>query len=530
MASDDAAPATTTEPAPLGFWDIAQARPDHLALVDPDGREISAGELLASCNQLVHGLRAAGLQPGDAVAMLLPNSAEVFELFLAVTQAGFYLVPINWHLVGPEVAYIVGDCEAKVFVSHADFAATATAAADEIDFPAEGRFSVGGDIPGFRAYDELKAGQPTDVPSDRQMGMVMNYTSGTTGKPKGVRRALPGVDPETGSNGFGGMLFMFGLQPFDDNVHIVGSPLYHTAVLVFAGSAIHIGHTLVVMEKWTPEGMLRLIDKYGVTNTHMVPTQFVRLLGLPEDVRSKYDVSSLRHMVHAAAPCPPDVKRQMIEWWGPTIDEYYAASEGGGTIVFAKEWLEHPGTVGRAWPISEIAILDDDGNDLPAGQIGTVYMHMMTGNFEYFKDKDKTDKSRKGKFFTVGDAGYLDEDGWLFLSDRKIDMIISGGANIYPAEIESELIMHPKVADVAVFGIPHDDWGEEVKAVVEPVEGTVASPELESEILEWAKTRLAKFKTPRSVDFTDEMPRDPNGKLYKRKLRDPYWEGRERAI
>jgi long-chain acyl-CoA synthetase len=300
--------------------------------------------------------------------------------------------------------------------------------------------------------------------------------------------------------------------------------------LVFAGSAIHIGHTLVVMDKWAPEDMLRLIDKYRVTNTHMVPTQFVRLLGVPDDAKAKYAVSSLRHMVHAAAPCPPDVKRQMIEWWGPVIDEYYAASEGGGTIVFANEWLEHPGTVGRAWPISEIAILDDDGNELPSGEIGTVYMHMMTGNFEYFKDKDKTEKSFKGKFFTVGDVGFLDDDGWLFLSDRKTDMIISGGANIYPAEIESELIMHPKVADVAVFGIPHDDWGEEVKAVVEPIDGNAGGPELEAEILTWCKDRLAKYKTPKSIDFTNEMPRDPNGKLYKRKLRDPYWEGRERAI
>ena len=276
--------------------------------------------------------------------------------------------------------------------------------------------------------------------------------------------------------------------------------------------------------------MLHLIDKYHVTNTHMVPTQFVRLLTLPEETRAKYDVSSLRHMVHAAAPCPPDVKRQMIEWWGPVIDEYYAASEGGGTLVFAPEWLEHPGTVGRAWPISEIVILDDDDNELPAGEIGTVYMHMMTGDFEYYKDSAKTEKSRKGKFFTVGDVGYLDSDGWLFLSDRKTDMIISGGANIYPAEIESELIMHPKVADVAVFGIPHADWGEEVKAVIEPVDGIVGSTELADEILAWSKDRIAKFKMPRSIDFTNEMPRDPNGKLYKRKLRDPYWEGQERAI
>ena len=396
--------------AELGFWSIAQEDPDHLAVVDPDGREIDAGTLLASCNQLVHGLRALGLEPGDAVAMVLPNSIEVFELYLAVLQAGFYLVPINHHLVGPEIAYIVDDSEAKAFVAHERFADACVAAADEIDFPKEGRFAVG-NVPGFRSYDELKDGQPTTLPDDRTTGVVMNYTSGTTGRPKGVRRPLPGAEPEAGAVGFSGMLFLFGLQPHDDNVHICGSPLYHTAVLVFAGGAMHAGHTVVLMDKWTPEGMLQLIEQYRVTNSHMVPTQFHRLLALPDDVRAKYDVSSLRHMVHAAAPCPPDIKKRMIEWWGNTIDEYYAASEGGGTIVFAEEWLQKPGTVGKPWPISEIAVLDDEGNELPPNEIGTVYMHMQTGNFEYYKDKDKTEKSRQGKFFTVGDVGYLDDDG-----------------------------------------------------------------------------------------------------------------------
>jgi long-chain acyl-CoA synthetase len=521
---------TDTAAPPLGFWAIAAARPDHLALVTPEGREVSAAELDGAANQVVHGLREAGLRADDAVAMLLPNSAEVFELYLAALQAGFYLVPINWHLVGPEIAYIIQDSEAKAFVAHARFADAARAATDEIDFPAATSLAVGGDIPGFRSYDELKAGQPTTAPPDRTTGAVMNYTSGTTGKPKGVRRPLTGTAPETAAASFGGMLFLFRLQPFDDNVHICGSPLYHTAVLVFAGGALHIGHTVVLMDSWTPEAMLELIDRYGVTNTHMVPTQFVRLLGLPDDVKARYDVSSLRHMVHAAAPCPPDVKRAMLEWWGPVIDEYYAATEGGGTIVYAAEWLEHPGTVGRAWPISEVVILDDEGNELPPGEVGTVCMHMQTGNFEYYKDKDKTERSRRGKFFTVGDVGYLDDDGWLFLRDRKTDMIISGGANIYPAEIEAVLIMHPAVADVAVFGIPHEDWGEEVKAVVEPVDDATPGPALEAEILTWSKDKLAKYKTPRSIDFVAELPRDPNGKLYKRKLRDPYWEGRERAI
>jgi long-chain acyl-CoA synthetase len=515
--------------ADLGFWSIAQANPDHLAIVDPDERLVPAGELLASTNQLVHGLRGHGLEPGDTIAVVLPNGVEFLELYLAVLQAGWYLVPINHHLVGPEIAYIVQDSEAKVLVAHEQFADAAVAAADEIGFPAEGRFAVGS-LPGFRGYEELKDGQPTDMPADRKMGAVMNYTSGTTGRPKGVRRPLPGAAPEEAAVGLSGMLFLFGLQPFDDNVHICGSPLYHTAVLVFAGGALHAGHTVVLMEKWSPERMLQLIEKYGVTNSHMVPTQFHRLLALPDDAKQKYDMSSLRHMVHAAAPCPPDVKHRMIDWWGPVVDEYYAASEGGGTIVFAEEWLTKPGTVGKPWPISEIAILDDAGNELPTGEIGTVYMHMQTGNFEYYKDKEKTEKSRRGKYFTVGDIGFLDEDGWLFLRDRKADMIISGGANIYPAEIESVLLTYPKIGDAAVFGIPHDDWGEEVKAVVEPAEGVEPTDELGDEILAFCADKLARFKTPKSIDFVAEMPRDPNGKLYKRKLRDPYWEGRERAI
>ncbi|HSS12056.1 MAG TPA: acyl-CoA synthetase [Acidimicrobiales bacterium] len=516
-----------------GFWAIATEDPTRLALVEPDGREVSAGELLASANQLVHGLRERGLRPGDAIAMVLPNGAEVFELYLAALQAGWYLVPINHHLVGPEIAYIVADCEAKAFIGHERFAEACAAAADEIGVPKEARFAVSGGpgIPGFHPYEELKEGQSGDTPSDRTTGAVMNYTSGTTGQPKGIRRPLPGVAPEVAAVGFGGILQLFGIQPRDDNVHLVGSPLYHTAVLTFSGAAIHLAHTVVVMDKWTPESCLERIEKYRVTHSHMVPTQFHRLLALPPAVRANYDVSSLRHMIHAAAPCPPDVKRQMIEWWGNAVDEYYAASEGGGTLVTAEEWMRKPGTVGKAWPMSEIAVFDDDGNRVKQpNQIGTVYMSMQRGDFEYYKDKDKTRKNRIGPFFTVGDVGYLDDDGYLFLCDRKADMIISGGANIYPAEIENVLLSHPNVADAAVFGIPHEDWGEEVKAVIEPAAGAVADSELADDILAFCAGRLARFKTPKSIDFIVEMPRDPNGKLYKRKLRDPYWAGRERAI
>ncbi|HEY1988642.1 MAG TPA: acyl-CoA synthetase [Acidimicrobiales bacterium] len=512
----------------LGFWALAHEYPDHLALVDPGGREFTAKQLLDRSNQVVHALRQRGVQTGDVVATLLPNGVEMFEVYLAALQAGWYLVPINHHLIGPEVAYILKDSGAKVFVAHDRFADVATDAAKEAELPDPARLSVG-TIDGFESYAELRDAQPADDPTDRTVGDTMNYTSGTTGNPKGVFRKLTGLSPEEAALGLSGLLFLFGIQPQDDNVHIVGSPLYHTAVMRFAGASIHLGHTVVVMDKWVPEEMLQLIEKYQVTCSHMVPTQFHRLLALPEATRTKYDMSSLRHMIHAAAPCPVDVKYKMIEWWGNAIDEYYAASEGGGSLVTAAEWLEKPGTVGKAWPISELAIFDDDGNKIEEPNvIGTVYMSMGTADFEYHKDKKKTESNRIGKYFTVGDVGLIDEDGYLFLRDRKIDMIISGGANIYPAEIENVLLSFPKVGDAAVFGIPHDDWGEEIKAVIEPAEGIEPSPELAAEILEYCATRLGKFKLPKSIDFTDALPRDPNGKLYKRKLRDPYWVGREK--
>jgi long-chain acyl-CoA synthetase len=513
----------------MGFWLIAQEQPDKLCLIDPDGVEVTYGELFERANQFVHGLRALGLQAGDDVAVVLPNSTDFYALFFAATQAGWYFTPINHHLVGPEIAYIVNDCEAKALIVDERFAEACSIATKELTLDADHRFSIG-TVEGYRSIAELTAGQPTTLPEDRTAGAAMHYTSGTTGKPKGVRRKLSGADPDEAASLMGFLLMLFGIQPYDDNVHICGSPLYHTAVLLFSSSSIHMGHPVVLMDKWTPELMLELIQEHKVTHSHMVPTQFHRLLALPEDVRKGYDVSSLRHMIHAAAPCPPEIKRRMIEWWGNAIDEYYAATEGGGTLVTAEQWMQKPGTVGLPWPTSEIKIFDEAGEELPTGDIGTVYMRMGAGEFEYFKDKDKTEANRRAGFFTVGDVGYLDEDNYLFLCDRKADMIISGGVNIYPAEIEGVLLSFPKVADAAVFGIPHEDWGEEIKAVIEPAPGVEPGEELTGEILAFCRDNLAKFKLPKSVDYTNEMPRDPNGKLYKRKLRDPYWEGHERAI
>ena len=512
-----------------GFWNYAQKDPKALALVAPDGRTLSRGELLAAANRIVHGLRALGLGKGDCVAALLPNDPALIELYLAVAQAGMYLVPINWHLTAPEIAYIVADSEARVLVAHERFADAAAKAARELSFAPERCFAVGV-IPGFRSLAELGAGQPESLPTERAAGAVMNYTSGTTGRPKGVRRPLPPIDPDTAATLGTGFFAMFGVKAEDGNVHLCGSPLYHTAVLVFSSTSLHFGHAVVLMERWTPELCLEAIQTHRVTTSHMVPTQFHRLLALPEAVRRRYDVSSVRCMIHAAAPCPVDVKRRMIEWWGPAIAEYYAATEGGGTLVGAEEWMKKPGTVGRAWPGAEIKVYDDEAHELAAGQVGTVYMKLGAADFEYYKDKEKTRKNRIGSFFTVGDVGYLDPDGYLFLCDRKADMIISGGVNIYPAEIESVFLTHPKVGDVAVFGVPHEEWGEEVKAVVEPAAASAPGPALAEELLAFCADKLARYKTPKTIDFIAEMPRDPNGKLYKRKLRDPYWAGRERAI
>ena len=513
----------------LGFWARAQQSPDWIAAVEPDGTEHRAGDLLARVNQITHGLRALGLKPGDGIASVLPNGAAALEVYLAALQAGWYLTPINWHFTAPEMAYILRDCEAKAFFLHERFADVGTAAADEAGIPAGARFSFGS-VPGFTPVTALRDGQPATMPDGRTAGATMHYTSGTTGRPKGVRRSLSGLDPDEAAELGSGLLSFFGITAGSPNAHLVSSPNYHTAVTVFGGSALHMGHTLVYMDAWDSEQALALVDRYRVTNTHMVPTHFKRMLSLPDPVRDRYDLSSMKWLIHAAAPCPVGLKQAMLDWWGPCVYEYYAATEGGGTIATPQDWLARPGTVGAAWPISEVMVADEDGNPCPAGKPGTVYMKMMLSEFAYKGDPEKTAAGRLRDYFTVGDIGYLDDGGYLFLCDRKSDMIISGGANIYPAEIEAEIIMHPKVADVAVFGIPDEDWGEQVKAVVQPSDGVAPGPELEAEILAALEGRLARMKWPRSIDFIDEMPRDPSGKLLKRRLRAPYWAARDSAI
>ncbi len=515
----------------MGFWKIAEADPGHLAVVTPEYDEYTFGDVAELTNQIVHGLRALGLTRGDQVTTVLPNGFHQVAITLACFQGGFYFTPVNWHLVGPEIAYIVNDSETKALIVDERFAAEAVRVVPEVNVPAANRFSIGA-VDGFRPFAELVDGHSTGRPDDFATGAYMFYTSGTTGRPKGVRRALPEIGPDEMGAMSGGLFLLFDCRPHEGNVHITQAPLYHTAVNNWATTSLQIGHTVVLMDRWTAEGALERYQIYKVTQSHMVPTMFNRMLQLPDEVRLNYDVSSLRSMVHAAAPCPVETKRRMIEWWGNAIWEYYAATEGGGTWVSAEEWMKYPGTVGKPWPNSEVIVVDEEGEQLPPFQSGTIYMRMGGNQFEYYKDDAKTSKSRlkDSGFWTVGDVGYFNDEGFLFLNDRSNDMIIVGGVNIYPAEIEGALHQHPMVADVAVFGVPNEDTGEEIKAVIELRDGFEPGDETTKSIMIFCQENLARQKHPRTIDYTTEMPRDPNGKLYKRKLRDPYWEGRTRAI
>jgi long-chain acyl-CoA synthetase len=518
----------TTDAAPRGFWAGAAAEPGRPALVDPAGTVWSAGEIAGSANRLVHALRARGLREGDPVATLLGNRAETLVVLMAVFQAGWNFVPLNNNLTAGEITYILADAGAKALVADERFAAV-TGAAAEAGVPEAGRLSVG-TLDGFTTFEDALAGQSDSTPEQRLAGQFMQYTSGTTGRPKAVERALPSFDPETWVRVFSANLTRYDIEPGGDAVHLVTSPMYHMAPLSFGYFSAHFEHTLVLMEKWDAEHALQLIERYRVTDTHMVPTQLHRLMQLPDEVRGRYDVSSLRQVVHAAAPCPVDLKRRLFDWLGPVIYEFYGATEGGGTIARPQDWLAHPGTVGTPWPGAAVKVLDDDGNEVPPGTVGTVYLKLMGGNFRYKGDAEKTTANRHGDFFTVGDVGELDEDGFLYLRDRKIDMIISGGVNIYPAEVEAALLSHPAVGDVAVFGIPDAEWGEQVMAVVEPAPGVKPSEELADALRGHCAGLVARYKCPRRIEFTDAMPRDPNGKLYKRRLRDPFWDTSERGI
>ena len=503
----------------------ARTSPDHPAIVS-DAGDRSFDELNRRTNQLVRALRARGVGPGDAVALLCANRPEFVEVYGATMRGGLRFTPINWHLTGDEAGYIVENCEARVFFADARFAQAAVGAARHAREGAR-LVSLAGEIPGFERYEDLLEGQAPDDLDDPVRGTQMLYTSGTTGRSKGVHRKK--ASPLQG----GQVTETLTHRAYRD-VNLCTGPLYHAAPLAFSLSVpLLYGATVVLMDKWNPHETLERIERHAVTHTHMVPTMFHRMLSLPEDVRRAHDLSSLRVVLHGAAPCPVPVKQALIEWLGPVVYEYYAATEGWGSFVTSEAWLERPGTVGKPDP-ERVEIRDDEGRGLAPGEIGRIFLRAPDDDTRvaYFKDDAKTEGSYdpERRYFTLGDIGYLDEDGYLFLCDRSADVIISGGVNIYPAEVDAVLLTHPAVGDACAIGVPDDEWGESVWAVVEPAAGHEPSDALAAELLDHVRARLAHYKCPRGVDFADALPRLDSGKIQRRKVRDPYWKGRDKRI
>ncbi|HJR25001.1 MAG TPA: AMP-binding protein [Acidimicrobiales bacterium] len=510
----------------------AATQPDRPAVImGGSGEVVTYAELDAEANQLAHLFRAAGLQAGDHVAFCLENHPRFFNVLWGAHYAGLYYTAMSSRLTTDEMAYILEDCGAKAFITSTHKAEQAAELLDRMP-GVELRLSLDGALDGFEPLDEALARFPTTPDGEQWVeGQDMLYSSGTTGQPKGVKVPVDHVPVGQGQDGVTTLAtLLFGAT--EETVYLSPAPLYHAAPLRFCRAAHRIGATVVVMEHFDPEGYLALVERHRATFTQVVPTMFIRMLKLPEEVRSRYDLSSLQAVVHAAAPCPAEVKSRMIEWWGPIIHEYYAGTEGNGFVYCnSDDWLAHRGTVGKPI-IGVLHILDDEGEELPTGESGTVYFENGS-DFSYHNDEEKTKSSRdpKGRgWSTLGDVGYVDEDGFLYLTDRKAYMIITGGVNVYPQEAENVLALHPKVADVAVFGVPNEDFGEEVKAVAQPVDMADAGPELERELIAYCREHLADVKCPRSVDFRDELPRHPTGKLYKRLLKDEYWAAAGRSI
>lgn len=503
----------------------AQTRPDQAAIIMAgSGEVITYAALEQRSNQTAHLFRQHGLQRGDHVGFMLDNDPHFFELVWGAARAGLYYTPVSYYLQAEELQYIFANCHAQVLVVGAKYANLVAQILPQLP-EVKAAYVVGADVPGFERWESARAAKPDSVIADQSEGREMLYSSGTTGRPKGIKFPLSdgGLgEAEDIKRGVGLAQFM-GVS--HDTVALSTSPLYHSAPLGFVTGCHRLGATVVVMEKFDEELALALIEKHHVAYSQFVPTMFVRLLKLPSSVRQRYDVSSLKFVIHGAAPCPVSVKEQIIAWWGPVLFEFYSGSERNGIFMIgSQEWLQHKGSVGRCVDATVHIVDDETGEELPAGQIGTIYCSGGTA-FDYHGDPDKKQSiTIRDGWTTIGDVGYLDEDGYLYLTDRKSYMIISGGVNIYPQETEDCLIAHPQVADVAVFGVPHEEMGEQVKAVVQPVDFARAGPELERELIEYCRAKISPIKCPRSIDFERELPREETGKLKKRLIKDRYWQ------
>lgn len=512
---------------------FAATQPDKPAVIMAgSGFVQSFAELDAAANRLSRLLRSVGVQPGDHVAICMENHDRYLEVTWGCHYAGAVYTACSSRLTSSELSYIIDDCGAVVFITSA-YKAEQAAEIVATTPAVVARFMLDGTIEGYDSYEDSVAAHPIDpLDEARVAGLDMLYSSGTTGIPKGVAREF-NAEPLEASPGSVVPLLSLLFGATEESVYLSPAPLYHAAPLRFSMACHALGASVVVMEHFDAEQYLALVERYKVTISQVVPTMFVRFLKLPPEVRARYDVSSLRCVIHAAAPCPVPVKQDMIEWFGPIIHEYYAGTEGNGFVYCNSEmWLAHPGTVGT--PINcVIHICDDLGNELPRGEAGTVYFEG-GATFEYHNDEEKTTASRHAKgWSTLGDVGYLDDDNFLFLTDRKAYMVITGGVNVYPQEAENALITHPQVVDVAVFGVPNDEFGEEVKAIVQPKAMPATDDEaaaLAAELIAYCRSQLADVKCPRSIDFRDELPRHPTGKLYKRLLKDEYWKAAGRNI
>jgi acyl-CoA synthetase (AMP-forming)/AMP-acid ligase II len=507
---------------------LAQSIPEKPAYIMANsGEVVTYAQLNEESNRAAQLFWSLGLRPGNHIAFCMENHPRFFEICWAAQRSGLYFTAISSRLTPSETEYIVDDSGAQVFVTSAAKGDLAKELLDKCP-GLKARFITDEAQPGYASWEEATASQPAE-PLDQELeGAQMLYSSGTTGRPKGVKHPLSGQPAGTTSPLLGLITAAYGAT--EESVYLSPAPLYHAAPLAYNMAFQRVGATCVIMENFDPVRALELIESHRITHSQWVPTMFVRMLKLPDDTRTQFDLSSLEVAIHAAAPCPIPIKDAMIQWWGEVVHEYYAGTEGNGFVMInSEEWLAHKGSVGRS-PNAVIHILDDQGTPLPRGEIGTIYFES-NAKFEYHNAPEKTAAGRSPQgWTTLGDVGYLDDEGWLYLTDRKAHMIISGGVNIYPQEAENRLITHPKVQDVAVIGVPNEDFGEEVKAVVQPMDMADAGPALAQELMDYCRQELAGIKCPRSIDFEAELPRHPTGKLYKRLLKDRYWKGHSSQI